>query len=158
MVYRKAKQKVRRIYLRSKSTLNSNILKNPYIVGLAAGAFKNALSGKKIINVEDIKNRISKVDGTNPLILVGLGILAKNPLITAIGLFGLVDPPDDVEKNEELPGYSNLGESQENSEYSNVGENQESTEYSNVGESQENSEYSNVGETEEIIHKKRCVF
>jgi len=158
MVYRKTKQKVRRVYSRGKSIFGGDIFKNPYVVGLAAGAFKNALSGKKIIDIENIKNRISKVDGTNPLILVGLGILAKNPLITAIGLFGLVDPPDDVEKNEELSGYSNLGESQENSEYSNVGENQESTEYSNVGESQENSEYSNVGETEEITHKKRCVF
>ena len=158
MVYRKAKQRVRRVYSRGKSIFGGDIFKNPYVVGLAAGAFKNALSGKKIIDIENIKNRISKVDGTNPLILVGLGILAKNPLITAIGLFGLVDPPDDVEKNEELSGYSNLGESQENSEYSNVGENQESTEYSNVGESQENSEYSNVGETEEITHKKRCVF
>ena len=158
MVYRKTKQKVRRVYSRGKSIFGGDIFKNPYVVGLAAGAFKNALSGKKIIDIENIKNRISKVDGTNPLILVGLGILAKNPLITAIGLFGLVDPPDDVEKNEELSGYSNLGESQENSEYSNVGENQESTEYLNVGESQENSEYSNVGETEEITHKKRCVF
>ena len=158
MTYRKAKQKVRRVYSRGKSIFNGDLFKNPIIVGLAAGVAKNALSGKKIIDIENIKNRISKVDGTNPLILVGLGILAKNPLITAIGLFGLVDPPDDVEKNEELPGYSNLGESQENSEYSNVGENQESTEYSNVGESQENSEYSNVGETEEITHKKRCVF
>ena len=158
MVYRKTKQKVRRVYSRGKSIFGGDIFKNPYVVGLAAGAFKNALSGKKIIDIENIKNRISKVDGTNPLILVGLGILAKNPLITAIGLFGLVDPPDDVEKNEELSGYTNLGESQENSEYSNVGENQESTEYSNVGESQENSEYSNVGETEEITHKKRFVF
>ena len=158
MAYRKAKQTARRVYSRGKSIFGGDIFKNPYVVGLAAGAFKNALSGKKIIDIENIKNRISKVDGTNPLILVGLGILAKNPLITAIGLFGVVDPPDDVEKNEELSGYSNLGESQENSEYSNVGENQESTEYSNVGESQENSEYSNVGETEEITHKKRCVF
>ena len=158
MVYRKAKQKVRRVYSRGKSIFGGDILKNPIMVGIAAGFVKNVLSGKKIIDIENIKNRISKVDGTNPLILVGLGILAKNPLITAIGLFGLVDPPDDVEKNEELSGYSNLGESQENSEYSNVGENQESTEYLNVGESQENSEYSNVGETEEITHKKRCVF
>jgi len=145
MVYRKAKQKVRRIYSRSKSTLNSNILKNPYIVGLAAGVAKNALSGKKIIDIENIKNRISKMDGTNPLILFGLGVITKNPIITAIGMFGIVDPPD-VEKKEELSGYSNVGEIQENAEYS------------NVGEIQENAEYSNVGETEEITRKKRCVY
>jgi len=60
----------------------------------------------------------------------------KNPIITAIGLFGIVDPPDDVEKNEELSEYSNVGESQEPSEYSNVGENEESAGYSNVGEIQ----------------------
>ena len=134
MVYRKTKQKVRRIYSRSKSILSGDLLKNPIIVGLAAGAAKNALSGKKIIDIENIKNRISKMDGTNPLILLGVGILSKNPLITAIGLFGIVDPPDDIEKKEEISGYSN------------------------IGENEELSGYSNVGETEEITHKKRCVF
>ena len=145
MVYRKTKQKVRRIYSRSKSILNSNIFKNPIIVGLAAGVAKNALSGKKIIDIENIKNRISKMDGTNPLILFGAGILAKNPLITAIGLFGIVDPPDDAEKKEEYTGYSNIGENEESVEYSNVGENEEPIEYSNIGE---------IEKTE----KKRCVY
>jgi len=145
MVYRKAKQKVRRVYSRGKSIFSGDLLKNPIIVGLAAGVAKNALSGKKIIDIENIKNRISKVDGTNPLIFLGLGLLSKNPLLTAIGLFGVVDPPDDVEKNEELSGYSNLGESQEPSEYSNIGESQENTEYSNIGEIQK-------------TEKKRCVF
>ena len=112
MVYKRAKQKVRRVYSRSKSIFGGNLLKNPYFVGVAAGAVKNALSGKKIIDIENIKNRISKVDGTNPLILVGLGILAKNPLITAVGLFGVVDPPDE-EKKEEISGYSNIGENEE---------------------------------------------
>ena len=121
MVYRKAKQKVRRIYSRSKSIFGGDILKNPYVVGLAAGVAKNALEGKKIIDVENIKERISKVDGTNPLIFLGIGILAKNPLITAIGLFRIIDPPN-IEKNEELLRYSNIGESQENTEYSNIGE------------------------------------
>ena len=145
MVYRKAKQKVRRVYSRGKSIFNGDIFKNPYFVGIAAGAVKNALAGKKIINIESIKNRISKVDGTNPLILVGAGIISKNPLLTAIGLFGVVDPPDE-EKKEEYIGYSNLGE------------NEESIGYSNLGESQENTEYSNVGENEEIIPKKRCIY
>jgi len=157
MVYRKTKQKVRRVYSRSKSILNSNLLKNPYIVGLAAGAVKNALAGKKIIDIENIKNRISKMDGTNPLIFVGLGLLAKNPALTAIGMYAVVDPPN-VEKKEEYTGYSNVGETQESTEYSNVGESQESEGYSNVGENEEPAEYSNVGETEEITHKKRCVF
>ena len=146
MVYRKAKQKVRRIYSRSKSTLNSNILKNPYIVGLAAGVAKNALSGKKIIDIENIKNRISKMDGTNPLIFLGLGLAAKNSLLTAIGLFGVVDPPDDIEKKEEISGYSNIGE------------NEESAEYSNIGENEESAEYSNIGEIEKTEQKKRCVY
>ena len=145
MTYRKAKQKVRRVYSRSKSIFGGDLLKNPYIVGIAAGLAKNALSGKKIIDIENIKNRISKVDGTNPLILLGAGIIAKNPLITAIGLFGIVDPPD-VEKKEEHIGYSNVGEIQENAEYSNVGENEES-----IG-------YSNIGENEKITPKRRCVF
>ena len=142
MVYRKAKQKVRRIYSRSKSIFGGDLLKNPIIVGIAAGAAKNALSGKKIIDIENIKNRISKMDGTNPLIFLGLGLIAKNPLITAISLFGIVDPPDYVEKKEEISGYSNIGEIEENRGYSNVGENEESTEYSNIGE----------------IEKKRCVY
>ena len=157
MTYRKAKQKVRRVYSRSKSILGGDLLKNPYVLGLAAGVAKNALSGKKIIDIENIKNRISKMDGTNPLILFGLGILAKNPIITAIGLFGIVDPPDDVEKKKELYRYSNIGENEESVGYSNVGENEEPAEYSNIGESEESAEYSNVGETEEKA-KKRFVY
>ena len=134
MVYRKAKQKVRRVYSRGKSIFGGDLLKNPYFVGIAAGVVKNALSGKKIIDIENIKNRISKMDGTNPLIFLGAGLAMKNPLITAIGLFGIVDPPDDAEKSQELLGYSNVGESQESEGYSNVGENEEPAEYSNIGE------------------------
>ena len=145
MVYRKAKQKVRRVYSRGKSILNGDLLKNPYFVGIAAGVIKNAIAGKKIIDIENIKNRISKIDGTNPLILVGLGIFAKNPLITAIGLFGVVDPPDEEKKE----GYI---------EYSNIGEIQENTGYSNIGEGQENTGYSNIGETQKIEPKKRFVY
>jgi len=144
MVYRKAKQKVRRVYSRGKSIFGGDIFKNPIAVGLLTGAVKNALAGKKIIDIENIKKRISKVDGTNPLILFGAGLAMKNPLITAIGLFGIVDPPN-IEKNEELSQYSNLGENQEPSEYSNIGENEES------------SGYSNIGEIEKITPKKRCV-
>ena len=146
MTYRKTKQKVRRVYSRGKSIFGGDFLKNPLVVGLLTGAAKNALAKKKIIDIENIKSRISRVDGTNPLIFLGLGLLAKNPLITAIGVFGIVDPPDDAEKKEEY------------TEYSNVGENKEIHEYSNVGENEESVEYSNVGETEEITHKKRCVF
>ena len=145
MVYKRAKQRVRRVYSRGKSIFSGDLLKNPVIVGLAAGVAKNALSGKKIIDIENIKNRISKMDGTNPLILFGAGILAKNPLITTIGLFSIVDPPDE-EKKEEYIGYTNVGESQESEGYSNVGENEKS-----VG-------YLNVGETEKTKQKKRCVY
>ena len=144
MVYRKAKQKVRRVYSRGKSIFNGGIFKNPYFLGIAAGAVKNALSGKKIIDIESVKNRISKMDGTNPLIFLLLGILAKNSILTGIGLFGIVDPPE--EKKEEYIGYSNLGETGEN------------TRYSNLGETEENTGYSNLGETEKITPKKRCVF
>ena len=144
MVYRKAKQKVRRVYSRGKSIFGGDIFKNPIIVGIAAGVAKNALSGKKIIDIENIKKRISKVDGTNPLILFGAGVLSKNPVLTAIGLFGIVDPPD-IEKKEEYLGYTNVGETQESTGYTNVGETQESTGYTNVGEIQK-------------IEKKRCVF
>ena len=133
MVYRKAKQKVRRVYSRGKSLFGGDFLKNPLIVGLATGVAKNALSGKKVIDIENIKNRISKIDGTNPLIFLGLGLAMKNPIITAIGMFGIVDPPDE-EKKEEYIGYPN------------------------VRENEEPTEYSNIGETEEIIPKKRCVF
>jgi len=144
MAYRKAKQKVRRVYSRSKSIFGGDLFKNPIAVGLLTGVAKNALSGKKIIDIENIKKRISKIDGTNPLILLGAGILSKNPIITAIGLFGIVDPPD--EKKEELYIYSNIGESQEN------------TEYSNLRENEENTEYSNIGENQEITPKRRCIF
>jgi len=146
MVYRKAKQKVRRVYSRGKSIFGGDLFKNPVVVGIAAGVAKNALSGKKIIDVEDIKNRISKMDGTNPLIFVGLGLLAKNPALTAIGMYAVVDPPDDAEKKKELYRYSNLGE------------NQELSGYSNIGETQESEGYSNVGEPEKTEQKKRCVY
>jgi len=146
MVYRKAKQKVRRVYSRGKSIFGGDILKNPFMVGIAAGVIKNAISGKKIIDIENIKTRVSKMDGTNPLILFGAGILSKNPLLTAIGLFGIIDPPDNAEKKE--------GPSM----YSNVGENEENTGYLNIRENEESAEYSNIGETEEIIPKKRCVY
>ena len=146
MVYRKVKQKVRRVYSRSKSIFGGDLLKNPYVVGIAAGVAKNALAGKKIIDVENIKNRISKMDGTNPMILFGLGILAKNPIITAIGLFGIVDPPDDAEKKEEYIGYSNIRE------------NEESVGYPNIRENEEPVGYSNVGETQKIEPKKRFVY
>ena len=146
MVYRKAKQKVRRVYSRSKSIFGGDLLKNPYVIGIAAGIIKNAISGKKIIDIENIKSRISKVDGTNPLIFLGAGLIAKNPILTAIGLFGIVDPPDDAEKKEEYIGYSNTGESQEP-----IG-------YSNIGESQEPIGYLNIGETEKIIQKKKCIY
>ena len=109
------------------------------------GAIKNVLSGKKIIDIENIKSRISKMDGTNPLIFLGAGLAMKNPLLIAIGLFGVVDPPD-TEKKEEYIGYMNVGENKESVGYSNVGENEESVGYSNIGESQE------------ITHKRRCVF
>ena len=146
MTYRKAKQKVRRVYSRGKSIFNGDLFKNPLAVGLLTGVAKNALAGKKIIDIENIKKRISKVDGTNPLILLGAGLAMKNPIITAIGLFGIVDPPDDAEKKEEL------------SEYSNIGEIEEPAGYSNIGEIEEPAGYSNIGENEEIIPKKRCVF
>ena len=145
MAYRKAKQKVRRVYSRGKSLFGGDLFKNPIAVGLLTGIAKNAISGKKIIDIENIKKRISKVDGTNPLIFLGAGLVMKNPLLTAIGLFGVVDPPEE-EKKEEYIGYSNIGETQESAGYSNIGETQEST------------GYSNVGENEEITHKKRCVF
>jgi len=143
MVYRKTKQRVRRVYSRGKSIFSGDFLKNPIAVGLLAGVAKNALAGKKIIDIENIKKRITKIDGTNPLILVGAGILSKNPLLTAIGLFGVVDPPDE-EKKEEYIRYSNIGEKEEPLEYSNVGENEEQSEYSNVGEIQK-------------AEKKRCI-
>ena len=145
MTYRRAKQKVRRVYSRGKSIFGGDLLKNPYFVGIAAGAIKNAISGKKIIDIENIKDRVSKMDGTNPLILFGLGVIAKNPIITAIGLYGIVDPPD-TEKKEDYIGYSN------------VGENEESVGYSNVGESRESVDYSNIGETQKIEPKKRFVY
>jgi len=144
MVYRKAKQKVRRVYSRGKSILGGDLFKNPIAVGLMVGVFKNAIAGKKIIDIANIKSRISKMDGTNPLILLGAGILAKNPILTAIGLFAIVDPPDE-EKKEEYIRYSNIGENEESTKYSNIGENEESTKYSNVGEIQK-------------TEKKRCIF
>ena len=144
MVYKKAKQKVQRVYSRGKSIFGGDILKNPLLVGLLTGAFKNAVSGKKIIDIENIKNRISKVDGTNPLIFLGLGLLSKNPALTAVGLYAVIDPPD-AEKKEEICMYSNIGENEESAGYSNIGENEEPAGYSNIGEIQK-------------AEKKRCIF
>ena len=144
MVYKKAKQKVRRVYSRGKSILGSNIFKNPLVAGLLVGGIKNALTGKKIIDIESIKTRVLKMDGSNPAIFLGLGILTRNPALTAIGAYAVIDPPD-AEKKEEYLDYSNIGEIEEIPEYSNFGENEENTGYSNVGEIQK-------------TEKKRCIF
>ena len=156
MAYRRAKQKVRRVYPRGKSILGSNIFKNPIVAGLLVGGIKNALTGKKIIDIESIKTRVLKMDGSNPAIFLGLGIITHNPALTAIGAYAVIDPPD-VEKNEKQSGYSNVGETEEQTEYSNVGENEENTGYSNIGENEENTGYSNIGEIQKIP-KKRCVY
>ena len=145
MVYRKTKQKVRRVYSRGKSIFGGGIFKNPAVIGTLAGVIKNAATGKKIIDIESIKQRISKVDGSNPLIFLWAGIAMRNPALTAIGAYALVDPPD-AEKKEEISGYSNIGE------------NEESPGYSDPGENEESAGYSNVGENEEVKPKKRCVF
>ena len=145
MVYRKAKQRARRVYSRGKTFLGSNIFKNPLVAGLLVGGIKNALTGKKIIDVESIKTRDLKMDGSNPAIFLGLGILTHNPALTAIGAYAVIDPPD-AEKKEEYIDYSNIGEIEEIPKYSNIGEGQEF-----IG-------YSNIGETEKITPKKRCVF
>jgi len=131
------------VYSHSKSIFNGDLLKNPYIVGIAAGVIKNALAGKKIIDIENIKTRVSKMDGSNPAIFLGLGILTHNPALTAIGAYAVIDPPD--EKKEELCMYSNIGENGESVGCLNVGENEESAGYSNVGEIQK-------------TEKKRCVY
>ena len=144
MVYRKAKQQARRAYSCGKGIFSGKNFKNSIIIGLAAGIAKNAISGKKIIDVEDIKTRISKIDGTNPLIFLILGILAKNPTLAAIGAYAVIDPPD-------------VGEKKEHVEYTNVGENEEMVEYSNVGENEGITKYSNIGESEEKEAKKRCI-
>jgi len=145
MVYRKAKQKVRRVYSRSKSIFSGDLLKNPAVVGTLAGIIKNAATGKKIIDIESIKQRISKVDGSNPLLFLGIGIAMRNSALTAIGAYALIDPPDDAEKKEGYIRYSNIGENEENTGYSNIGENEENTGYSNIGEIQK-------------TEKKRCVY
>jgi len=156
MVYRKTKQKVRRIYSRSKSIFGGNFLKNPAVVGTLAGIIKNAATGKKIIDIESIKQRISKVDGSNPLLFLGIGIAMRNPALIAIGAYALIDPPD-AEKKEGYIRYSNIGENEENTGYSNIGENEENTGYSNIGENEENTGYSNIGEIQKT-EKKRCVY
>ena len=112
MAYRKVKQKARRAYSRGKSLFGGDMFKNPLIVGLITGAVKNALAGKKIIDIESIKQRISKVDGSNPLLFLGIGIAMRNPALTAIGAYALIDPPDDAEKKEGYIRYSNIGEIQ----------------------------------------------
>ena len=146
MVYKKAKQRVRRVYSRGKSLFGGDILKNPAVIGTLAGIIKNAATGKKIIDIESIKQRISKVDGSNPLIFLGVGIAMRNPALTAIGAYALVDPPDE-EKKEEMYRYSNIRETQQSTGYSNVGKNEEPV-----------VEYSNIGENEKTEQKKRCVY
>ena len=43
MAYRKAKQKVRRVYSRSKSIFGGDLLKNPYILGIGLGDRKSVV-------------------------------------------------------------------------------------------------------------------
>ena len=85
MTYRKAKQKVRRVYSRGKSLFSGDMFKNPLAVGLLTGVAKNALAGKKIIDIENIKKLFPVGDTIVQRYLnTDLGPIQKYDLIVAL--------------------------------------------------------------------------
>ena len=114
--------RVKRTYTRAKGILSgSNILQNPIMIGVIAGAAKNMINGQPPIDVSNIQKRITQPNAKNPLIYLLAGYLMKNKPLMAIGAFQIIDPPasDDIDmmSDEEIEALSEeieAGEEEEN--------------------------------------------
>jgi len=103
--------RVKRTYTRARGILSgSNILQNPTMIGVIAGAAKNMINGQPPIDFQSIQRRVTQPNAKNPLIYMLLGHFLKSKPLMAIGAFQIVDPPvsDDIDtmSDEEIEALS----------------------------------------------------
>jgi len=99
-----------RHYMKSYKGNIEKILGNPIVIGAIAGIARNITKGKPPIDVEKIKSQVTQPNATNPLLLLGAGLLLRNKALQAIGAFLIVDPPEEepqkeISLNVETPVY-----------------------------------------------------
>ena len=103
--------RVKRTYTRARGILSgSNILQNPTMIGVIAGAAKNMINGQPPIDFQSIQRRVTQPNAKNPLIYLLLGHFLHSKPLTTIGAFLTVDPPvsEDVDNmsDEEIEALS----------------------------------------------------
>ena len=114
---RRRVNKVKRTYARARGGI-SNILQNPIMVGVIAGAAKNMINGQPPIDFQSIQRRITQPNAKNPLIYLLFGHFLKSKPLTTVGAFLTVDPPvsedaDDM-SDEEIEALSEeIGEDED---------------------------------------------
>jgi len=116
---RRRVNKVKRTYTRARGGI-SNILQNPIMVGIIAGAAKNMINGQPPIDFQSIQRRITQPNAKNPLIYLLFGHFLKSKPLTTVGAFLTVDPPvsedaDDM-SDEEIEALSEEIEGDEDEE------------------------------------------
>jgi len=84
-----------RTYKAHKSSIRK-IIENPIVIGAVAGVLRNIANGKQAVNVEKIKTQITQPNLSNPLLLLGAGLVLRNKALQAIGAFLIVDPPEET--------------------------------------------------------------
>jgi len=93
-------RKIRR-YVKSYGGSIRRIIENPIVVGALAGIARNITKGEPPIDVEKIKNQVTQLNATNPLLFLGAGLLLKSKALQAIGAFLIVDPPEETSLDKE---------------------------------------------------------
>jgi len=74
------------------------IIENPVVIGAVAGVLRNIANGKQAIDVDKIKTQVTQPNLSNPLLILGAGLLLRNKALQAIGAFLIVDPPEEPTK------------------------------------------------------------
>ena len=100
--------RAKRTYTRARGGI-SNILQNPFAIGMITGAIKNTVNGQPPINIQSIQRRVTLPNAKNPLIYLLAGYFLKNKPLMAIGAFQIIDPPaDDINtlSDEEIEALS----------------------------------------------------
>ena len=101
--------KMKRTYTRARGGI-SNILQNPIMVGVIAGAAKNMINGQPPIDFQSIQRRVTQPNAKNPLIYLLLGHFLKSKPLMTVGAFLTVDPPvsEDIDdmSDEEIEALS----------------------------------------------------
>jgi len=74
------------------------IIENPIVIGAIAGVVRNIANGKQAIDISKIKTQLTQPNLSNPLLILGAGLLLRNKALQAIGAFLVVDPPEEPTK------------------------------------------------------------